>query len=69
MAWKVISQQEQTVQGQDGRFGPGVRVTFQVDGGATGTVDVPHAQYNAEMVRMLIEAKVAHMGNIAGLSG
>jgi len=69
VSWTVTSQQETTGADANGRYGEGYRITFTTDAGQSGTIFVPDAQYNQETVRNLINAKVAAMQNVIGLSG
>jgi len=66
-AWTVISQSETMGIGPSGAAGSGVKVTFRLADGTTGSVFVPDAQFNAENVRAAITARVAVIESVKGL--
>lgn len=67
-AWSVISQAETMGIGPTGTAGSGVKVTFRLADGTTGSVFVPDAQFNAENVRAAITARVGVLESVKGLA-
>lgn len=67
VGWAVTAQQEVTAPDANGRYVPGVRVSFQTARGLTGTVFVPDQQYNAATVRAAVNARVDLMHSINDL--
>lgn len=67
--WTVVSQQEGTELGPNGVFVKGVTVFFNTGSGTTGSVFVPDMMFHPENVRAAIEAKVALINGVSGLSG
>jgi hypothetical protein len=69
LGWTIIGQAE-TMQTDDaGAFVPGVTITFQLQGGQTGSVFVPNARYNVENVRAAVNARAGAMAAVAKLQG
>jgi hypothetical protein len=67
-AWTVISQSETMGIGPNGGAGSGVKVTFRLADGTTGSVFVPDAQYTAENVKAAISARVDVLTAVKGLA-
>lgn len=67
-AWTVISQAETMGITPTGAAGSGIKVTFRLADGTTGSVFVPDAQYTAENVRAAILARVAVLQAVKGLA-
>jgi len=67
-SWVVTGQQEQVEFNQQGQMQHGVKISFQTGEGHTGTVFVPQAQYNPDMVRSLVAAKAQLMDQVGALS-
>lgn len=65
--WKVISQRQTSTITPDGRFTNVVDVTFQINSGATATVQIPQANYTAEYVRQQIDPLATEMMNVEAL--
>ncbi len=67
--WTVVSQTETVDQDAGGAFVPGVRVTVRTAAGDQASVFVPLTDYRPERVRELIEARVATLEAVRGLTG
>lgn len=67
--WSVSAQQEVTAPDAQGRYVPGVKVSFTTRAGLSGSVFVPDAQYNPANVRQAVEQRVAQMLTVHGLGG
>jgi len=67
-AWSVISQAETMGIGPTGTAGSGVKVTFRLSDGTTGSVFVPDAQYTPEQVKAAITARVGAFQAVKGLT-
>jgi class 3 adenylate cyclase len=66
--WTVTSSQPNTIVDTAGRVTKGYQVTFLTGMGHTGTVFVPDAQYQPEMVRAAIKAQAAIVDAVNTLS-
>lgn len=69
MQWSVTSQQESMGQDASGRYVSGVNVSYTTNGGLSGTIFIPDAQYNAEAVKARIEARLRAMTDVHTLGG
>jgi hypothetical protein len=69
VTWQVISQQEVTGQDGNGDYVQGVRVTFQLSTGTTGSVFIPDRLYNEQVVADRITMAAIRMANVDNLSG
>lgn len=67
--WTVTTQQEASRPDATGRYVEGIVIGFQTMNGLTGTIFVPHNQYNPDNVKDLINRKVEAMQAIQGLKG
>jgi hypothetical protein len=67
-SWTVTGQMETTEFNQQGQVQKGVKVEFTTGQGHTGTVFVPQAQYNPDMVRQLVQARADLMDQVGSLS-
>lgn len=67
-SWTVTGQMESTEFDQQGRIQKGYTVAFQTGQGHSGTVFVPQAQYNPDMVRQLVQARADLMDQVGSLS-
>lgn len=65
--WQVISQRQTSQITPDGRFINVVDVTFQIKSGATATIQVPQANYNADYVSQEIDKLATQMIAIENL--
>lgn len=68
-AWKVTAQTPGTQPDSNGRFVPGMTISFTTASGVDSSVFVPEAQYSAEIVRGRIAAKAMEINRISGLEG
>lgn len=63
--FKIVSQVPQLVAGAPGQYVQGYRVTAQMDGtGTTFFVDVPAANYTADVVAPLLREKAAEIAAV-----
>lgn len=67
-AWKVTSQMETNQLGPGGTFQAGMQVTFITGGGHSGSVFVPAAQYNPDVVAGLVQAQANLLDAVGSLS-
>ena len=67
--WSVTSQIEATRPDANGRFVPGMVVSFVTGHGVNASVFVPDSLYNESTVTAMIAQKVAALDAISGLSG
>lgn len=68
-AWTVTGQLETADIGPQGTYVPGVKVTFRLASGQTGSVFVAQADYAVDAVARAIADKVATMTAVAQLQG
>lgn len=61
VSWQVVSQTQTTQFAPDGRFVPGVNVTWKTDNGVTGTTFIPDALYNLDNVLKAVARHVEQM--------
>lgn len=66
-SWQVVSQR-QTSTLLNGEFTEAMVVTFRTAAGVVGNVTVPLAQYTAQYVKQLIDARVAEIGSVHSLT-
>ena len=64
--WKVTAQR-QTSMIVAGTFVPAMEVTFETSSGDSGSILVPVTQYNADAVKLAIDARVAAMAEVRAL--
>lgn len=69
VTWYVLSQTEVVQPTTQGRLMSGVKVTFQLSTGETGSVFVPDSDYTLDNVQAAIQARVALLAGVGGLSG
>jgi hypothetical protein len=50
-----------------GTFVPAMEVTFETSSGDSGSILVPVTQYNADAVKLAIDARVAAMAEVRAL--
>lgn len=67
-SWTFDNQVETLQPSPTGGVTSGWKVTFVTGDGHTGSVFVPDAQYSPDVVKRLIDAKVATMAQVARLS-
>lgn len=67
--WHVTSQQEETGFGDNNRAADGVRVFFQTQYGAVGSVWLPRLTYTPENVRQAVTEAATNMDTVHTLSG
>lgn len=67
--WKVTSQLEETGFGDNNRAVDGVRVYFQTQYGAVGSVWVPRLTYTPETVREAVTEAASNMDTVHTLTG
>lgn len=65
----ITSQVEGNYPGPDGRYVPGVKVTFTTPDGLSGSVSIPEGQYQVDPVRQAITRRILKMREIQGLQG
>jgi hypothetical protein len=64
--WKVTAQR-QTSMVVAGAFVPAMEVTFETTDGDTGSVLIPVTQYDADAVKLAIDARVAAIAQVRAL--
>lgn len=67
--WHVTAQTQTTQPDQNGRFVPGVNVTWATDSGLSGQVFIPMPRYNRPNVMAEIEAAVRRAIDVQSLRG
>lgn len=67
--WKVTSQNEETGFGDNGRAADGVRVFFQTQYGAVGSIWLPRLTYTPDTVRAAVTEAAANMDRVHTLTG
>lgn len=67
--WVVTGQTHRVGIDPAGNAGPGWNITFMSAAGDTGETFIPDARYNAESVRVAIDAIVTEMEHVGGLTG
>lgn len=67
--WQVSSQQETTVPGAAGQITRGVRVTYTMANGTTGSVFITHNEYSPDIVRERVENAVRAHEAVSQLRG
>lgn len=68
VAFKVIDVTDNTGQDSTGRFTAGKQVTFQLKSGLSGTVFVPLANFNEDVVRAAIQKAAGILQNVSQIS-
>lgn len=68
VAFKVVDVKETTGQDSTGRFVPGKQVIYQLKSGLSGTVFIPDASFNEDMVRAAIQKAAATLQNVSMIS-
>ncbi|HLI74297.1 MAG TPA: hypothetical protein VKU86_10505 [Acidimicrobiales bacterium] len=66
-SWQVVSQR-QSSQLVNGQFTEVMVVTFRTSDGVVGDISVPLAQYSAQHVKDLIDARVAKIAEVHALA-
>lgn len=67
--WTITYQRQKNALTGGGRFAQVMEIGFTVQpSGVDASIDVPLAQYNAENVKNLIDAYVAHIDAVHNLS-
>jgi hypothetical protein len=67
-AWKVTGAAQTTGLGPNGQYQRGWEVTYQLEGGTTGTVFVPAAAFSPETVRAAVADDAARLAAVLGLT-
>lgn len=67
-AWTITGQAERTVVSPTGQVANVVSVSFVLDNGTVGTVNVPAVGYSVDNVRALVAAKAQVLRDISNLT-
>lgn len=67
--YQVIAQRQQTSINAANQFVRQWEITFTIPSGATGTVDIPNAQYSAEYIHSVIQPVADQMAAVEKLGG
>lgn len=65
--YRVIAQTQSTELTRDGRFIDVMEITFEIPSGATGTVRIPVATYNAQTAAAELEQRAGAMIDVENL--